>query len=159
MKAEKHVLFDWGNTLMLDIEGESGPMFQWKQVQLVPHAKKTLELLQGNAKCHLATNAMDSNEYDIRRALERVEIDHLIQEIFCFLTIGQPKPSPAFFNAILDHLNVEHSQVLMVGDSLTNDILGAMDSGIQAIWYNPQKKPVSAGIISVTTLTDILDFV
>jgi hypothetical protein len=29
----KHYLFDWGNTLMVDIKGQTGPMYKWDKIR------------------------------------------------------------------------------------------------------------------------------
>jgi len=66
------VLFDWGNTLMVDLPGCFGPMASWPRVEAVAHAQETLGQLRA-AGWHiaLATNAADSDEDQIRIALAR----------------------------------------------------------------------------------------
>lgn len=52
---------------------------------------------------------------------------------------GYSKPQREFFRYCFDICGInDPSEVLMVGDSLTADIKGAMDFGIDACWYNPQ---------------------
>lgn len=46
---------------------------------------------------------------------------------------GVPKPEPAFFHRLCDELNLEPSQVVSVGDRLDNDVLPAMEVGMQAV--------------------------
>lgn len=46
--------------------------------------------------------------------------------------LGFRKPSEDFYRSILTDLNVEPARVLMIGDSLENDILGALAVGMQA---------------------------
>lgn len=46
--------------------------------------------------------------------------------------LGFRKPSEDFYRGILADLNVAPARVLMIGDSLENDILGALAVGIQA---------------------------
>lgn len=42
------------------------------------------------------------------------------------------KPAPAFFQAALDSLGLEATEVLMVGDDVEADVLGALDVGLRA---------------------------
>ncbi len=50
------------------------------------------------------------------------------------------KPDPKIFEHTLKELNfVDKSKVLIVGDSLTSDIQGGINFGIDTCWYNPKK--------------------
>lgn len=51
------------------------------------------------------------------------------------------KPDPKIFEIALDHLkHTDKSNVLMVGDSLSSDIQGGLNFGIDTCWFNPDKK-------------------
>jgi FMN phosphatase YigB (HAD superfamily) len=55
------------------------------------------------------------------------------------MELGASKPRPEFFQRILERLSVtDPSRVVMVGDGLATDILGANNAGLDSIWYNPQ---------------------
>jgi HAD superfamily hydrolase (TIGR01662 family) len=47
---------------------------------------------------------------------------------------GYMKPHPTIFRAALAHMQVEAAEALMVGDSLTHDVLGARQIGMDAVW-------------------------
>jgi 2-haloacid dehalogenase len=50
------------------------------------------------------------------------------------------KPDPRIFDLALKNINYsDKSKVLIVGDSLTSDILGGINSGIDTCWFNPNK--------------------
>lgn len=53
--------------------------------------------------------------------------------------IGWRKPSPEFFRAISRLTGVTESQILMIGDDLTNDVEGAQRAGCHAIWIRREK--------------------
>jgi HAD superfamily hydrolase (TIGR01509 family) len=137
---KKHgcLIFDWGDTLMRDDPQAAGPMSTWKHVEAIPHAVQALTILRSNWIIALATNAVDSNETDIRSALQRVGLNAFIDKIYCFKRIGHKKPSKEFFKYVLEDLKMDCSQVVMIGDSFKNDVLGANEAGIRAIWFNPQ---------------------
>ncbi|HYH12335.1 MAG TPA: HAD family hydrolase, partial [Thermomicrobiales bacterium] len=46
---------------------------------------------------------------------------------------GVPKPEPAFFQRLCDELDLEPSQIVKVGDRLDNDVLPAIEFGMQAV--------------------------
>ena len=132
------LLFDWGDTLMRDDPNASGPMFTWDHVEVMPYAFQVLTSLRSEWLIALATNAVDSDEIDIRKALQRVDLDSLIDKVYCFRQIGYKKPSSEFFKFILNDLKLNSSQIVMIGDKFENDILGANQFGIRAIWFNAQ---------------------
>lgn len=49
---------------------------------------------------------------------------------------GKGKPDPSIFQHALDLFSLENHEVLMVGDKLTTDILGANKTGIKSVWIN-----------------------
>ena len=52
---------------------------------------------------------------------------------------GHPKPEPHMYLQALEQFGVPASRALMIGDSLTSDILGANRAGIDACWFNPKR--------------------
>jgi putative hydrolase of the HAD superfamily len=132
-----HYIFDWGDTLMVDYPDAGGPMYLWDKVAAVEGARETLAALHREAGCYLATNAQDSKERDILKALERVGLADHIDRVFCFANVGYRKPSLEFYISILDAIGALPSQTVMVGDSLETDVRGARAAGLSGIWYNP----------------------
>jgi len=151
----KHLLFDWGNTLMVDKPECLGPMYLWPSVDLCDGAAETLAMLCPHYKCHLASNAADSTEEEIRMALQRGGIDSFISEVFCYRSLGFEKPSKAYFSAILARLNCEREEVLMIGDSWEKDIIGAQSSGIDAVWITPSETSRSDSAKVIHRLSDL----
>lgn len=51
--------------------------------------------------------------------------------------IGAAKPSKQYFDYVLDNIREnDKSKILIIGDSLTSDILGGINSGIDTCWLN-----------------------
>ena len=141
---------------MVDMPNFSGPMCDWPEVRTAPYAKEMLQCLSQKSVCHLATNAKDSSPDQIRAALARANLDLYIKNIYCFRTVGYSKPSVRFFDYIVHDLNVTKSSLIMIGDDLTNDILGAERYGLKAVWYNPNNLPVPNGAQSINSLLGIV---
>ena len=142
---------------MVDFPSEKGPMCGWSRVEAVPGARTTLAELSRSSRCALATNAADSTEAQIRKALDRAGLSPYIEKIFCRQNTGFKKPSPRFFQTLCAGLKTDPGQVILVGDSLENDVLGALDFGFDAVWYNRDRKTVPKGIKSITRLSQLLD--
>src|SRR5690606_24629549 len=53
---------------------------------------------------------------------------------------GKGKPDPSIFEHALQLMEVDKDEVLMVGDNLMTDILGANQTGIKSVWINRHQK-------------------
>ena len=59
---------------------------------------------------------------------------------------GVEKPDPALFQVALRQVGCRPDQMLHVGDSLENDVLGAARAGLRTAWLNRSGAPNSTGI-------------
>ncbi|HEY9432319.1 MAG TPA: HAD-IA family hydrolase [Blastocatellia bacterium] len=71
----------------------------------------------------------DSRLYDVLRACR---LDHFFDSIHISTRVGAAKPDPVIFQAALNHYAVEGRQAWHVGDSLREDVEGAMAAGLNA---------------------------
>lgn len=70
-----------------------------------------------------------------------------LSHLFISEELQAQKPQEAFFRPILETLGVtDPARCVMVGDSLTSDILGGLRAGLPTIWYNPKHLPARADI-------------
>jgi YjjG family noncanonical pyrimidine nucleotidase len=61
--------------------------------------------------------------------------------------IGIAKPNPGIFDAAFEALGgPEREDVLMIGDSLTSDMRGGIDYGIDTCWFNPDHRMNELGL-------------
>lgn len=68
------------------------------------------------------------------------DISPYFNHIFISEKMGTQKPEALFYEKIAEQIpDFDLSQTLMIGDSLTADIAGANNSGLDSIWYNPKK--------------------
>lgn len=51
---------------------------------------------------------------------------------------GAEKPALSFFARCVEKAGFGKKECLFVGDSLRKDVLGALDAGLQAVWYGPE---------------------
>jgi putative hydrolase of the HAD superfamily len=161
-RESRCILFDWGDTLMRVFPEFDGPMFTWPQVKAVPYADQVLAELRVSSVLGLATNAAASEEAEIWAALDRAGLKKLLDKVYCYHKIRYKKPSKEFFEYILTDLDVEPSQVIMVGDDFEADVVGANACGIRAIWYNERTRSRYEGAMVQTihdlrTLPQVLD--
>ncbi|OED71374.1 hydrolase [Vibrio splendidus ZS-139] len=155
------VLFDWGNTLMIDFPDAQGKMCDWETVEEVSGAQALLTELSKHHNIYIATNAADSSKDDIIRAFERVDLSQYIDGYFCKASIGLSKYDSGFYPAIIAKLGVKPQDVTMVGDTLAKDIYPALEAGLQAIWLNSSGKKLSesdlANVVQIQYLSELLE--
>lgn len=151
-------LFDWGDTLMVDFPDQQGPMCSWPEVAVVKGAAEALHILAARARIYVATNAADSTEQQIKQAFERAGLADYISGYFCHANLGIGKGSPQFFHQIAAKLNVPTSELIMVGDTLENDILPAIAAGAQAIWLHSQHADIEMAqtVPQITSLRQLI---
>ncbi|RJG40328.1 HAD family hydrolase [Motilimonas pumila] len=126
---------------MVDFADQQGKMCHWQSVQAVDGAKPLLARISQHHSVYIATNAVDSDVADIQQAFERAQLAEYIDGYFCHANVGIGKGSAEFFHRIAASLKLSTESMVMVGDSIENDIVPALDAGLDAIWFNPKGKP------------------
>ena len=90
-------------------------------------------------------------------------LGELMDGIFLSEALGVEKPNVEFFERMFETIGpVEKDQVLIVGDSLTSDIRGGNNAGIQTCWYNPDHKKRYADVkidYEIADLHEIYDII
>lgn len=126
----------------VDAAGNGAEMNKFYLDKLSTHpdlaAPNVLDVLKELSE--VATLAVVTNGFDrvqSRRVAESGMKD-FIEEVFVSEKLDSEKPNRKIFDAALRSLGVENREhVLMVGDSLTSDIQGGINAGLDTCWYNP----------------------
>ena len=74
--------------------------------------------------------------------------------------VGCQKPNPRIFEEALRMNNLSAEDVVMIGDSWTSDIQGAINAGIDQIWIRKSKDPLPEGQSAtylVYTLSEVME--
>lgn len=105
--------------------------------ELVDGAMELLQQLSGKYRLYAASNGT----YEVQR--QRIKdsgIAPYFDDFFISKKIGFHKPDPQFFAYCFSHIpDFKKEESVMVGDSLSSDILGGIRAGLKTIWY--QKDP------------------
>jgi putative hydrolase of the HAD superfamily len=107
------------------------------KTNLFPEAHETLSYLKDKYTLHLISNGFkESTEIKIRKTgLEKYFKTVVISEV-----VGYNKPHKAIFEYALNAAEATISESLMIGDSIEADIRGAQGYGMEAIYFNPERK-------------------
>ena len=104
------------------------------KTNLFPHAHETLEYLQSKYTLHLISNGFkESSELKVGNT----NIGRYFENIIISEIVGVNKPDPAIFAHALGLAGASKHQSLMIGDSLEADVYGALNFGMDAIYFNP----------------------
>jgi 2-haloalkanoic acid dehalogenase type II len=112
---------------------------RFEDIELYEDVLPTLSKLRGRYKLGLLSNG---NSYPASCGLDGV---------FSFVVFSQEcvieKPNPEFYRIAVEKAGCSKSELLHVGDSLENDVIGAADVGIRSIWLNRARSEIPRGII------------
>lgn len=74
--------------------------------------------------------------------------------------VGAAKPDPAIFQAAFEQMdNPSRAEVLLIGDSLTSDIQGGHNYGLDTCWFNPGSAPSHLDMASTYEITHLTDLI
>ena len=104
---------------------------------LVPGAREMLERLK--AKGYRLFAASNSFGHLQRSRLEQAGILPFFEDMFISMDIGYDKPDIRFYQEALRRAGLQAHEVLMIGDSMTTDVIGAQNAGMDALFFDRQK--------------------
>lgn len=108
-----------------------------KEVHVIEGVERMISRLEG-ARIAVLTNGF--NDVQLAR-IAASPFNNTFEAIFTSEEIGFQKPQVEIFQHVFQELQLtDKSRVLMIGDSLSSDILGGNRFGIDTCWYNPHKK-------------------
>ena len=75
------------------------------------------------------------------------------KDIFVSEDAGAPKPMREYFDYVFSHIGEEKRDgSVIIGDSLSSDIKGGNNAGIDTVWYNPRENENTTDIIPTKTV-------
>lgn len=106
---------------------------------LLPHAEEVCRELAKTCTLYIVTNGVSRTQ---RRRIGGSALNGLFREIFVSEEAGAPKPELGYFTYVFSRLGeVDRKQILLIGDSLSSDMQGAENAGLDSCWLNPQGTP------------------
>lgn len=102
------------------------------------NAEKVVKSLKSKYKQYAATNGTVIAQ---TKKLSNSGLDNILDGVFISEQMGFNKPSKEFFDTVFTSIGSNNpNEYMIVGDSLTSDILGGKNAGIKTCWYNPKHK-------------------
>lgn len=104
----------------------------------MPGAEKMLEDIRDDYRLFICSNGTAVVQAG---RLRSAGISPYFEKIFISEDIGYNKPSAEFFERCFAQMDdPDRSRAIIIGDSLTSDILGGINAGIKTCWFNPRGK-------------------
>ena len=92
--------------------------------------------------------------------IQHSPIQEYMSSFFVSELIGHKKPSTEFFAHVLSCIpSADKSKILVVGDSLSADIAGGINAGIDTCWFNPQGLENRTGIMPTYEINKLLELI
>lgn len=105
---------------------------------LLPHAREALEYLKNKYDLHLITNGFEEVQ---RTKLNASDLRRYFKTITTSEEAGVKKPEILIFRLALKKAGAKVYQSLMIGDDLAVDMAGARLSGMDTVYFNPERLP------------------
>jgi len=87
-----------------------------------------------NKKIYIVTNGILTTQ---KSRIEHSLIKDYISDFFVSEFIGYQKPHIKYFDYVFSHIpQIEKDKIIIIGDSLSADIGGGINAGIDSCWFN-----------------------
>ncbi|MDU5559681.1 YjjG family noncanonical pyrimidine nucleotidase [Anaerococcus vaginalis] len=114
--------------------------FLYDEIEMVDGIEDLLLYLSDKYKIFTASNGIYKMQ---ENRLKKSNLDKYFDKIFVSDKIGFEKPDKKFFQKIMDLTKFSNDDLIMIGDSIKSDIIGAKNSKIKSIYFNKEDKKIT----------------
>jgi len=115
-------------------------------------AIEVLEYLEKKYKLHIITNGFAEVQ---QKKIKNSNIAGFFKTITNSEMAGVKKPNPTIFEHALNLAQAKKENSVMIGDCLDADVQGALNAGLDAIFFNDKKIKVGQEIKQITHLLEL----
>jgi putative hydrolase of the HAD superfamily len=109
-----------------------------QKTNLFPCVHETLRYLSNKYRLYILTNGFA--ELQVQK-INNAGLQPYFQKLFMAEMVGYQKPDRRFFEYAIKSAHAHKIECLMIGDDPEVDIVGARNSGIDQVFFNPAAKP------------------
>jgi len=91
------------------------------------------EIVSCGKKIYIITNGLVGTQ---EARAKHSPLHEYITGVFVSQAVGHQKPDKEYFEHVLKHIPADKDNMLIIGDSLTADIAGGNNAGIDTCWLN-----------------------
>jgi YjjG family noncanonical pyrimidine nucleotidase len=111
-----------------------------------------LEYLKPKYSLHIITNGFHEVQ---ALKMKSANIDHYFETVTNSENAGFKKPHPAIYKYALTAAKADKCDSIMIGDCIEADVQGALDCGIDAIYFNEHRLKTKPSIVQVNHLLEL----
>ena len=123
-----------------------------KFTELFEGAIETLDYLSKKYKLHIITNGFHEVQ---DKKMSNSNIKHYFKTITNSEMAGVKKPNPIIFEHALQKASAKKEESIMIGDCLEADVGGALNFGMNAIFFNSNKIKINQDFNQINTLIEL----
>ena len=139
--VERFVEFFEKEGIRTDVASEFNKAYQLALGDTIVFNDDALEIIKAQKKNYQIIIVTNGTAIAQKKKLERSGLDKIADNIFISEEVGYEKPSIHFFERVIAKAGIDDiSQAVIIGDSLTSDIQGGVNAGIDTCWYNPKEE-------------------
>lgn len=98
-------------------------------IEIIKHQRESCKII-------IVTNG---TAFVQKKKIESSGLDNVVDHIFISELVGFEKPNIKFFEKVISETGIKDlKEALIIGDSLTSDIQGGHNIGIDTCWYDPK---------------------
>ena len=114
-----------------------------------------LEYLRPKYDLHIITNGFAEIQGN---KMDNSNISHYFKTITNSEMAGVKKPNRLIFDYALDLARTQKESSIMIGDCIEADVKGALDAGLDAIFFNEMNQPVAKNIKQINHLLELKNY-
>lgn len=125
----------------------------------IDNSEATVKKLSRKYDIYIITNGLHRAQVP---KLNASKIKECVKDVFISEDIGYSKPSEKYFEYCLNSAGLSKNEVLIIGDSLTSDMAGGVNAGIDTCWFNIKQKdntfniPITYTVNSMKEIEELL---
>ena len=118
------------------------------------------EITSHNKKIYIVTNGVLTTQ---KTRIEHSLIKGYVSDFFVSEFVGFQKPHASYFDYVFSHIpHVSKDRILIIGDSITADIAGGNNAGIDSCWFNKSGEMNNTEVIptyEISRLSELNKFI
>lgn len=120
---------------------------------LMDGAEEIIQKLYGRVKLYIVTNGFARVQHG---RFDNSPLRIYFEDMFISEEIGAEKPTIEYFETVFSKIpDFDKKKTIIIGDSLTSDIKGGINAGIDTCWFNPQNKKAPEGMDITYTINKL----
>ena len=129
------------------------PVKLGEKSHLMEGSEEICQRLHDKFRMYIVTNGFKSVQMN---RFCKCPLAKYFDDVFISEDIGADKPSIVYFNEIARRIpDYDPDKAIIIGDSLTSDIQGGINAGIDTCWFNPEGKSTPQGMKITYVIDDL----